>query len=331
MKATATAPSNIALVKYWGKRDEKLVLPQNGSISMCLSGLHTTTTVEFDEQLKSDVVTYDGSDLQGSRFDRVVRHLDLVRALAQIETKARVASTANFPMSAGLASSASGFAALSLAASEAAGLALDEKALSILARQGSGSASRSIPDGFVEWDRGELADGTDSFAHSIHHSEVDWGFRMIIPVISQAEKKITSRAGMAQSVLTSPYYAGWLATVEHDLRSVRLGIEMHDFELIGSTAEANALKMHALMFTTVPSIIYWLPQTLDMIAFVHQLRDQGTQVWFTIDGGPQVKIMCMEESVLTITDALKSLACVQDTIVCQPCHGAHLFTTRRHP
>ncbi len=326
MKATATAPSNIALVKYWGKRDEALVLPQNGSISMCLSGLHTTTTVEFDEGLREDRVEFDGKELQDIKLDRVLKQLALVRALAGIKTRARVASKANFPMSVGLASSASGFAALTAAACESAGLHLSERELSILARRGSGSACRSIPDGFVEWDRGVLADGTDSYAYSIHHSESDWGFRMIIPVISRVEKKTSSRAGMAQSVLTSPYYPGWLATVEHDLATVRLGLEMHDFELVASTAEANALKMHALMFTTLPAIMYWIPQTLEMIAFVHELREQGIPAWFTIDGGPQVKIMCMQEQVEAISAQLQTVACVRDTIVCKPCYGAHLST-----
>src|SRR3989344_2976508 len=151
MKETAIAPSNIAFTKYWGRKDELLRLPENGSVSMSLSNLLTTTTVEFSKDYEKDEVIINGKTPKDIEIERVVTHLDRVRKLAKINLKAKVSSNNNFPIAVGLSSAASGFAALTLAASKAAGLNLSEKELSILARQASGSACRSIPNGFVEW------------------------------------------------------------------------------------------------------------------------------------------------------------------------------------
>jgi len=322
MKATAKAPSNIALVKYWGKRDKRLMLPHNGSISMNLDGLSTTTTVEFDNGYKEDAVYFDEQPLFGEKRERVVRQLDIVRQHARIQHFAKVYSTANFPMGAGLASSASGFAALTVAATKAAGLEMTEPELSALARRGSGSACRSIPDGFVEWVKGNNVDGSDSIAHSIRAPEEDFGFRILVTISSESEKKVSSRAGMAQTVATSPFYQSWLNTIDDDLDQVREGIVAGNFEQIAATAEANALKMHATAITTQPPIVYWTAATMTIMHAVWNWREEGLPVYITIDGGPQVKLLCREDVVETLTGLLASLPEVKKTIVCKPSIGA---------
>lgn len=326
MKSTATANANIALVKYWGKRDSRLILPQNGSISMTCDGLQTTTTVEFGKY-KDDKIILNDEELKKEK-DAIVSHLNLVREMAGIKQKAKVVSRSNFPVAAGLASSASGFAALSLAASCAAGLSLNEKELSILARRGSGSASRSICEGFVEWFRGSRNDGSDSYAQSIAGKEHWHEFRMFTTIVTEARKKVSSRAGMSKSVETCPYYKGWLETIEQDLNIVRKGIKEKDFSTVGHAAEHNCLKMHALMLTTIPSIIYWQPATMEIIHEVMLMRQQGLECYFTIDAGPNVKVMCLQKNEKEIVVRLKKLKCVKKIIACRPGEGARL--TERH-
>jgi len=324
VKATAVANSNIALVKYWGKRDKKLMLPNNGSISMTLDGMNTKTTVEFDPKYEKDIVVLNDKELtEGEEYEEVVGHLNLIREMAGIQDKAKVVSVNNFPTAAGLASSASGFAALSLAGSKAAGLELDARELSILARRGSGSASRSIPAGFVEWKRGEKEDGSDSYAEQIAPPD-HWDFRIVTVITSKGEKKVKSRAGMAQTVATCPFYKVWLETVNEDLEKVRRGILEKDFTLVGETSEFNCLKMHATMITTKPSIIYWNPITMRVIHSVLEWRDSGLECYFTIDAGPQVKILCMEKDVEEVKNRLKEIGCIEDVIVCRPGGGARL-------
>lgn len=327
MKATATANANIALVKYWGKRDSKLILPQNSSISMTCEGLETRTTVEFSERYDKDTVLINDEELVKDERD-ILGHIERIRNMAGISEKAKIVSESNFPVAAGLASSASGFAALTLAATAAAGLNLEEKELTILSRQGSGSSCRSIPEGFVEWHKGQKEDGSDSYAESIAGKNHWHDFRMIACIVSEAKKKVSSRAGMAQTVATSPYYDGWLRTVDEDLRKIREGIKNKDFSLVGLTAEHNCLKMHALMTTTKPSIVYWIPATLEIIHHVQAWREEGLECYFTIDGGPQVKVMCLEKDEKELNKRLLELEGVKKTVLCKPGDGASL--TEKH-
>jgi diphosphomevalonate decarboxylase len=321
MKASAVANSNIALIKYWGKRDKVLILPYNSSISVTLDGLFTHTTVEFDKKYSQDIVVLNGQKVKGEEYEQVTNHLNLIREMAGISDKAKVMSNNNFPTAAGLASSASGFAALSLAGTKAAGLDLDKRQLSILARRGSGSASRSIEGGFVEWQAGKKIDGSDSFAIQLAPPEYWPDFRIVVAITSKKEKKIKSRAGMAQTVATSPMYKVWLETVEKDLMAMRRAIKEKNFTLLGQTAEANCLKMHATMITTKPAIIYWNPVTMEVIHSVINWRDSGLEAYFTIDAGPQVKIICLEKNVNEIIKRLKGLV---DTIVAKPGEAARL-------
>src|SRR3989338_2743092 len=201
MKATAIGPSNIAFIKYWGKKDENLILPENGSISMNLSDLTTTTTVEFLQNLKEDSVIIDGK-AEKKKIERVSKQLDRVRKIAKFSYKAKVVSQNNFPSGTGLSSSASGFAALTLAASKSAGLSLSEKELCILARQGSGSACRSIPDGFVEWIAGNTSE--TSYAYSLHPANY-WDILDVVVIVSQHKKEISSTKGQ-ELVASSTFY-----------------------------------------------------------------------------------------------------------------------------
>jgi diphosphomevalonate decarboxylase len=324
MKATAVANANIALVKYWGKRDKELILPFNSSISMTCDGLSTTTTVEFSDGYKKDTVTINDAELKKDEKD-ILGHIERIRKMAGIKQFAKVVSQTNFPVAAGLASSASGLAALSVAAAAAAGLKLDNRQLSILSRLGSGSASRSIFGGFVEWMKGQMADGSDSYAVELA-PKYHWPeFRMITTIVEEAEKPVGSRAGMAQTVATCPYYKGWLETIEADLATIRAAIDNRDFDIAGSTAEFNALKMHATMITTQPSIIYWVPATMEIIHAVQAWRLGGLPCYFTMDAGPNVKVLCLQKDEKEINRRLLGLKGVKKTILCKPGDGAKLI------
>ncbi|MAG18185.1 MAG: diphosphomevalonate decarboxylase [Candidatus Diapherotrites archaeon] len=325
MKATAIANSNIALVKYWGKRNEEIILPQNSSISMTLDSLHTTTTVEFSKKLKEDSLIIDGKKVPENETEKVSKHLGLVRKLSGKELFAKVESENNFPKAAGLASSASGFAALSLAATKAFDLHLDKKELSVLARQGSGSASRSIFEGFAEWLKGSQIDGSDSYAKQIAPKDHWPELTMVIPVLTTKEKKIKSRAGMTQTVANSPLYQSWLDTIESDLDKVREGILEKRFSQLGKTAELNALKMHSTMLTTDPHIIYWEPQSITMMKEVMLMREEGIEAYFTIDGGPQIKILCLDKNAKKIENRVKEMKEVKKTYLCKAGDGAKLI------
>ena len=262
MKETARANANIALVKYWGNRDKKLILPYNSSISMTLDKLFTTTTVEFSEKYRKNELWMNGQKILGIEAERAFGLVDLVRKKAKLSSKAKIASNNSFPTSAGLASSASGFAALVLSASKAAGLDLSQRELSMLARMGSGSAARSIHGGFVEWKKGSKSDGSDCYGEQIAKKEHWPGLRMLVAIVSTKKKKVGSRAGMDLTVKTSPMYDSWLATIDNDLKDMKEGILKRDFKKAALTAQLNCLKMHAAMITTKPPIIYWQPETI---------------------------------------------------------------------
>ena len=331
MKATAQAHSNIALTKYWGKRDKKMMLPNNGSVSMTLDKFFTITTVEFDKKHSKDEFVFNGEKLaEGKEYESVKAHLGLVRETAKIKENAKVVSKNNFPTAAGLASSASGFAALSFAASKAAGLDLDKKELSILSRRGSGSASRSIEAGFVEWKRGTKEDGSDSYGEQILKPEEWPEFRMIVNIVGTQQKKWKSRAGMAQTVATCPYYQGWLDTAQQDTDNMRELVLKKDFTAVGQLAEFNSLKMHATMITTKPSILYWQPLTVEIMHNIMQWREEGLEAYYTMDAGPQVKVMCLEKNEKELMERLKKIKGIQEIAPCRPGPAAktieeHLF------
>ena len=310
MKARACA--NIALVKYWGKRDAVLNLPAAGSLSLTLAELVTETTVEFDPALAHDELVLDDKPVPA---DRITTVLDLVRVAAQLDSRARVTSTNQFPTASGLASSASGFAALAVAASAAAGLTLDGRELSLLARRGSGSAARSIFGGFVHMHAGAAHDGSDAFAHPIDSPLVE-RIRMVIAIVGGgAPKQHGSRDAMTHVAATSPLYAGWLALVPKDLAAAETAIVNGDLQALGEIAEANALAMHASAIAARPAIIYWQPATLAALAMVRELRAQGRAAWATMDAGPHVKVLTTADDANAVAQTLIAVDGVTRTLI----------------
>ncbi|HHV39566.1 MAG TPA: diphosphomevalonate decarboxylase [Tepidimicrobium sp.] len=287
-RGKARAYANIALIKYWGKRDDQLVLPMNSSLSLTLDSLYTETEVVFDEKVDRDYFYLDGKIQDMESTNRVNRFLDLFRDAAGINRFAIIRSINYVPTGAGLASSASGFAALAAAANVASGLNLDHRELSIYARQGSGSATRSIYGGFVEWKKGTNEE--DSYAVPIDDGK--WDIGMVIVIVNSRKKNISSREGMKQTLLTSPFYNNWVESAEEDLKRIKIAIENRDIKLIGKIAEANSFKMHATMLGADPPLLYWEPETIRVMEIVYELREEGTPCYFTMDAGPNVKILC---------------------------------------
>ena len=306
MKVTAKAHTNIALIKYWGKRDEGLILPTNNSLSVTLDGFFTTTSVEFKPDLTKDSFLLNDEEVEGEQSIRVTNFLNLVRELAQEEVYAEVKSINAVPTAAGFASSASGFAALAAASSKAIGLNLTDTELSRLTRQGSGSACRSIFGGFAEWLQGVEADGSDSYAVPIAPKE-HWDIRVAAVVLSSKMKKVSSRSGMKRTVETSPFFKGWVESIPADLEGIKRGILDKDFEEVGEIAEANCLKMHATTLGANPPFTYWLDTTMAVMQTVQQLRSAGIPAYFTIDAGPNVKVLYLPEHEAKIQETLQHI------------------------
>lgn len=286
--AAALAHPNIAFIKYWGNRDEQLRLPQNGSISMNLASLHTETTVCFSDDLENDMVMVNSQPLVGDALARVTRFMDTIRSLAGKWIHADIVSTSNFPIGAGIASSAAAFAALALAGSSALGLSLCESELSRLARSGSGSASRSIPAGFCEWVRGE--NDLDSFSFSILPQD-GWDLSDLIVLFSRGHKKVGSTAGHS-SASTSPYQAARIQDAPRRLCICRKAILERDFSALAEISEQDSALMHAVMMTQQPPLFYWEPQSLAVIKAVKEWRASGLPCFATLDAGPNVHVIC---------------------------------------
>jgi len=312
MQASVRARSNIALIKYWGKADPVLNTPAVGSISVTLNDLWTDTDVRFDASLSADRLILDGTE-RADQLARVSACLDLIRARAGTALYAEVVSTNNFPTGAGLASSASGFAALVGAAARALGLDIPPRELSILARQGSGSAARSLFGGYVEMHRGSRADGSDSFAEPLADA-AHWPLDVLVAITESAEKKVGSGPGMTRSATSSPYYAAWVESHPPDLDTARAAIAARDFTALADVSEASCLKMHAAAMSTQPPLIYWNGATVECLRRVRELRAEGVPVFFTIDAGPQVKAICLPEAAAGVEAALASVPGVRQVI-----------------
>ncbi len=313
-RATAEAGANIALTKYWGNADPDLRIPANDSISITLDRARTVTTVTFEPDLAEDEVTVDGRPLTGPAWERVSRHLDLLRGRAGISWRARVASRNNFPAGAGIAASASGFAALTLAAAAALGLELSPRDLSLLARRGSGSAARSIFGGFVLLHTG--ARDEDAFAEPLYGPDW-WEVRDLIVVVSRAEKAVPSSEGHHLAP-TSALHRARVARVAELNRQLLDALARRDFAALGQAAEEDALLMHAVMMTSRPSLIYWLPETLTVVHRIQAWRREGVEAYFTIDAGPNVHVLTLPPYADHLQADLRALPGVQDVIPCRP-------------
>ena len=320
--ATALSRANIALAKYWGKSDVTLNLPAVPSISITLEPMRTETTVTFDPSLAADEVMLNGSRSEGRPFVRTVRVLDQVRALSGQTAKARVESANNFPTASGLASSASGFAALVAATCHAAGLVRDDKKWSAMSRQASASAARSIFGGFVELPRGLPGQG-ELAAQQIAPPD-HWDVRIVVAVANEGPKSVGSTEGMTLSERTSPYYQSWVSCSDALTAEVREGILARDLTKVGEAMEQSTLAMHACMMASRPGLIYWQPATLAALATVRRLRQEGTEVYATMDAGPHVKALCAAADAERVAAALADTPMVLRTLTARPGPGTEV-------
>ncbi len=321
MKATAITPSNIAFTKYWGRKNEALRIPENGSISMCLSNLLTTTTVEFSSKYKKDKVIINGikNDLETKR---VVDHLNRIRKLAKTKLFAKIVSKNNFPSSTGLSSSASGFAALTVAAVAAAGLKLSEKQLSILARIGSGSACRSIPSGFVEWLDGKSSE--TSYAKQIFPPNY-WQIADVVAIISSHQKSVSTSLGQ-QTAVTSPFLKNRLAQMGEKNKQAKLLIKNKDFKKFGQLLEAEALQLHAIFLTQNPPLIYLEPNSILLMKLCQKWRAEGLPVYFTLNTGQDIHLIVEAKNITKLKNKLSKIKEVKKVIVNYPSDGTKLTT-----
>src|ERR671923_2969805 len=309
--ATAQANPNIAFIKYWGNRDNTLRLPANGSISMNLDGLYTRTTVSFQPSLPYDELIINGHEVMGAGLDRVSYILDIIRGMVNIHERAEVMSENNFPSGAGIASSASAFAALALAGSKAAGLNLNEPELSRLARRGSGSASRSIPGGFVEWQAG--TGDEDSFAFSIAEPN-HWDLVDCVAIVSASHKKTGSTEGHSIA-WTSPLQAARVADAPRRLEICRQAVLERDFNTFASIVELDSDMMHAVMMTSTPALHYWKPASLEVMSCVRECRAEGIPVCYTVDAGPNIHVLCPGAAAQRIEKRLREIKGVDNVLV----------------
>ena len=308
---TAIACANIAFIKYWGNRNNDLRLPVNSSISMNLDGLRARTTVTPDESLASDELYINKKEVSGKGLARVSHILDLIRIRAGKNHFMRVESENNFPSGAGIASSAAAFAALALAASKAAGLNLSEAELSRLARRGSGSAARSIPAGFVEWQMGTSAE--DCYAFSIAPAN-HWDLTDCVAVVSAAHKKTGSTEGHALAG-TSALQDARVTDAPRRLDICRRAILNRDFESFANIIELDSDMMHAVMMTSNPPLMYWQPATLGIFYAVREWRSQGVPAAYTVDAGANAHVICLGSYAKEVERRLRALPGVSDVLV----------------
>jgi diphosphomevalonate decarboxylase len=316
-RATAVAHSNIALAKYWGKADTVANLPAVPSLSMTLAALRTRTTVRFDASLHADQLQLDGAAQEGRELSRVSKLLDGVRTESGAQLYAQVISHNDFPTASGLASSASGFAALALAARAAAGLDCSLPRVSAMARAASASAARSAFGGYVVLESAGHA--ALPLAPGEHFPLV-----MLVTVLTQQPKAISSTQAMQLTAQTSPYYSSWVAHAPAVFSNVKRALLDRDFPALGEAVEHSALAMHATMMAARPGIVYLQPQTLQVMSRVRELRAQGVPGYFTMDAGPHVKVLTLPEHSQRLEHELKQLPDVVRVIPSGPGPDAHL-------
>lgn len=313
------ANSNIALIKYWGKVERDGNYPAVPSLSLTLSGLCTTTRIELDDGLQSDEVLLDGEPSTGRPRDRVVGVLDEFRRLTKTNRCARVSSHNDFPTAAGLASSASGFAALVTAANAAYGTGLDRTALSSLARAASASAARSL---FAGWSILPVgADSASELAPANH-----WPLVLLVAVTASGKKAIGSTYAMNLTRSTSPYYGAWVAGAQKLFDAACSAVLDRDLSRLGAAMEQSTLMMHATMLAACPAVVYFAPGTLNVMQRVTALRAEGILAYYTMDAGPHVKVLCAAVDANRVRSALSSVEGVLDVIVARPGFGARVRT-----
>jgi len=303
----AIAHPNIALVKYWGKADATLNVPAVPSVSITLDALTTETRVCFDASLATDSLCMNGIELAptSEQARRITACLDALRTLTEIRLQARVETRNDFPTGAGLASSASGFAALVVAAAAALKLELSLADASKIARAASASAARSLFGGFAELPAGRS--GEDVAAIDLAPAE-HWPLEVVVAICAEGPKAVGSTRGMLDSAATSPFYPAWVEAAAADATACRSAIIERDFPTLASVSEASCLKMHAVMQTTRPALLYWNAATMATLQRIRELQQAGIEVFFTMDAGPQVKAICAPGCGRDVASALASVA-----------------------
>lgn len=319
----ARAGANIALIKYWGKRSGgALNIPATSSLSLTLADLQTITEVGLSADLDAHQVVLNDVPVDDLRM---CAFLDHIRTLAAADAPhAQVISSNNFPTAAGLASSASGFAALALAATRAYGLDLSADALSALVRMGSGSAPRSLWGGFCVMHKGQRADGLDAIAKPLLEAS-QWPLEVVIAITERGAKSVSSRQGMNHTMATSPYYGAWVSHNEAQLEAAQQAVLSQDFERLADLSEASALQMHASAMASEPGVLYWCAATVACLHAIRELRAKGCGVFFTVDAGPQVKAVCLPGASSAVVEALKHVPGVLDVRCAQLGPGAEIL------
>ncbi len=321
------SPANLAFIKYWGRRDDELILPLNTSISMNLSSCYTVTQLEVREDLEEDEiwVKFYGEEkkkLAGKQLERVFRQIERLRQKYGFEFKVKMESENNFPADAGIASSASGFSALTVAMMELMGVRLSERELSIETRlSGSGSACRSIPDGIVKWERGEGEDGGDSFAYSLYSVDY-WELWDLVVVVSREKKKVGSAEG--HRLAKNEYMEARLKRIEERVREVERALEEKDLERLGRVIENDALSLHAVAMLSEPPLFYLNHKTWRVIDWLQNQRERGLGGYFTMDAGPNVHIVCERRDKDELVAGLKEVEGVEEVIINKVTEGSRV-------
>ncbi len=316
---TVIGTPNIALTKYWGKRDEKLILPTNSSISLTFDeNLATTSSVVFSKKLKEDRLFIDGKQLDLNEKEPKERFqiVDMMRSMAKTDAKVLVVSKNNFPASSGLASSASGLATLTYACSSALGLNLSKKDMTIMARQGSGSSCRSLLGGIVEWKKGERQDGSDSYAEQVVDEKYWPELIDVVAIVTREKKKVSSRSGMKQTVATSVLYKARLGYIEQANDRLRKAVRDRDFETLAEITMRDSNDMHAVMLDTYPPLTYMNDSSRVVLSMIHELNDtEGKTVGaYTFDAGPNAHVITLRKNVDRIAKMLGELEEVEQVL-----------------
>lgn len=311
-KVKARAHANIALVKYWGKENEEQVIPYNSSLSLTLDKLYTDTTIETSVK---DEFYLNGELADEKDKEKVFRFIDRFRSLSLRKNTIRITSVNNFPTAAGLASSASGYAALATAANRYFNLNMSNRELSEITRFGSGSATRSLFGGFAIWKK-------ETVPYAYEFDRADWDIAMIIVIISQDHKEISSREAMSNTVRTSPFYPAWVESANIDFEQMMLAIKKQDFRSVGEITRNNALRMHASMMAANPPIVYWQPLSLAVLQLVDQMNREGFECYATMDAGPNVKVLTRRSQANLIVERISELMNRDQVIVCLPGEGS---------
>lgn len=333
MKSSAIAHSNIALIKYWGRsgrHEPELNIPLNDTVSMTKYGLsddihlQTQTTIEFSAEYEEDFIRVGDEILMGRHRERIVSLVNHLRTLAKVDYKFKMISRNDFPTQAGLASSASAFAALTMAAADALNLHLSKKELSQCARLGSGSAARSIHGGFVYCYAGNSHDS--AYAEPICNRDC-FDMNAVIAVVDEGKKDVTSDQGHFLAP-TSPFNEIRIQMSQQQAPAIRAWILENDFDKVGQIAETNCLFMHSVMMTSQPSLFYWQPTTLRIIKSIQKFRDQGFSCYFTIDAGPNVHCLCQSKNLHELQQLIQKIEGVRKTILVRPADDS--FITKNH-